>query len=64
MAYFINRTFRKSELLEKADPMPKFAVLVKKHLYDKLKVAGFKYENNFLNLKPKIAQIRHFWFQI
>ena len=37
MAYFINRTFRKSEPLEKADhgpvektdPMPKFTVLVK-----------------------------------
>ena len=40
MAYFINRTFRKSGLLEiadprpieKANPMPKFTVLVKNTL--------------------------------
>ena len=49
MAYFINRTFRKSRPLEKADPgstekadpMPTFTVLVKKHPYGKLEVADF-----------------------
>ena len=29
MAYFIKRTFRKRETLDKADPMSKFATLVK-----------------------------------
>ena len=43
--------------------MPKFTVLVK-HLYDKLEVADFKYDNSFLNLKLKITQKRHFWLQV
>ena len=56
MTYFINCTFRKSRPLEKADPGPiEKAVLCQnslywsKHLYDKLEVADFKYDNNFLN---------------
>ena len=72
MTYFINRAFRKCGPLEKAepgpiekaDPMLKFTVLVKKHLYDKLELADFKCDNNFLNLKPKITKTRHFWFLV
>ena len=68
MAYFINRTFRKSGIFEKADPgppekadpLPKFTI-GQKHLYDKLEVAVFKYDNNFyLKLQPKSNKIRHF----
>ena len=58
MAYFINRLFRKSE------PYAKIHCIGQKHLYDKLEVAGFKYDNSFLNLKPKITQKEHFWFQV
>ena len=49
-------TLRKSgsQPIEKADPMPQFTVLVQKHLYDKLEVTEFKYDNNFsLKLQPK-----------
>ena len=35
-----------------------------KHLYDKLEIADFKYDNNFLNLNPKITKARYFWFQV
>ena len=63
MTYFINQTFRKTGPLEKAHPMPKFTVLVK-NTFITLEVADFKYHNNFLNLKPKIIQTRHFWFQV
>ena len=68
MAYFINRTFRKSGILEKAhpgppekaDPLSKFT-LGQKHLYDKLEVAAFKYDHNFsLKLQTKNNKIRHF----
>ena len=56
MAYFISWTCWKKVPLEKADPGPieKADPIGQKHLYDKLKVADFKYDNNFLNLKPKI----------
>ena len=72
MTCFINRTFRKSEPLEKADPVPtvtanpmhKIHCIGQKHFYDKLEFADFKYDNNFLNLKPKITQRRYFWFQV
>ena len=34
--------------------MLQFTVLVQKHLYDKLEVTEFKYDNNFsLKLQPK-----------
>ena len=72
MTYFINRTFGKSGPLGKADsgptknvdPVPKFTVYGQKHLYDKLEVVDFDHDNNFLNLKIKITQTRHFWFQV
>ena len=32
--------------------------------FDKFEGAVFKYGNNFLNLQPKIIQIRYFWFQV
>ena len=62
MAYFINRIFRKSGPLEKTGRGPKkksgpnanIHCIGQKHPYDKLEVADFKYDNNFLNLKPKI----------
>ena len=72
MTYLINRAFRKSGPLEKADPghieknrpYAKNHSIGQKHLCDKLEVADFKNDNNFLNLKPKITQIKHFWFQV
>ena len=58
VAYFINWTFRKSGPLEKENPGPiekaNIHCIAQKHPYDKLEVADFKYDNNSLNLKPKI----------
>ena len=53
----------KPDLQKKEDPGPtatsganaKIHCIGQKHPYDKLEVADFKYDNNFLNLKPKIA---------
>ena len=66
MIYFINRTFRKSgpRTYRKTEPYPKIHSIGQKHLYGKLEGADIKYENNFLNLKPKIIQGRHCWFQV
>ena len=55
---------RKKKTYRKTRPYAKIHCIGQKHLYDKLEVADFKYDNNFLNLKPKITQTRHFWFQI
>ena len=52
------RTYRKSR------PNANIHCIGQKYPYDKLEVADFKYDNNFLNLKPKITQTRHFWFQV
>ena len=59
-------TFRKSRprTHRKSGPYAKINCIGQKYLYDKLEVADFKYDNNFLNLKPKITQTRHFWFQV
>ena len=56
MAYFINQTFRKSRLrtYRKSGPYAKIHCIGQKHPYDKLEVADFKYDYDFLNLKPKI----------
>ena len=61
-----NWTFRKSgpRTYRKREPNAKIHCIGQKHLYDKLEVADFKYDNNFLNLKRKITQTRHFWFQV
>ena len=59
-------TFRKSRprTYRKSGPYAKTHCIGQKHLYDKLEVADFKYDDNFLNLKPKITETRHFWFQV
>ena len=56
MEYFLNRTFRKSRprTYRKSGPYVKIYCIGQKHPYDKLEVADFKYDYNFLNLKPKI----------
>ena len=73
MAYLMNRTFWKSEPLEKSGPRTyrksgpyaKIHYIGQKNPYDKLEVADLKYDNNFLNLKLKITnKTRHFWFQV
>ena len=50
MTYFINRTFRKSgpQAYRKTGPYEKIHCVGQKHLYDKLEVADFKYDNIFL----------------
>ena len=60
------RTFRESgpRTCRKSGPYAKIHCIGQKHLDDKLEVADFKYDNNLLNLKPKITPTRHFWFQI
>ena len=61
MAYFKNQTFRKCGPLDrprtytKSGPNASIHCIGRKYPYDKLEVADFKYDNNFLNLKPKIA---------
>ena len=54
MAQFIKLTFRKSGPLEKADPgtlksglYAKIHCIGKKHIYSKLEVADFKYDDSF-----------------
>ena len=66
MAYFINRTFRKSgpQTYRKTGLYAKIHCIGQKHLYNTLEIADFKYKNNFLNLKPKSTQIRQFWVEI
>ena len=50
---------QKKWIYRKSGPYAKIHCIGQKHLYDKLEVTDFKYDNNFLNLKPKITQIRH-----
>ena len=58
MAYLMNRTFWKSEPLEKSGPRTyrksgpyaKIHYIGQKNPYDKLEVADFKYDKYFLNL--------------
>ena len=55
MTYFMNRTFRKSgpRTYRISGPYAKIHYIGQEHLYDKLEVADFKYDNNFLNLKVR-----------
>ena len=50
--------------LEKVNLMPKFIIMVKKFIFDKLKDADSNYDNSFFKFQSKTTQIRKFWSQI